>query len=141
MFALTESPLHKCFCCDSHPSTVFLSRRAAGQRLPTDVAGAEPLRESDAPLTLTSLPLGGNEHLRLLSSFFLGSGSRDRLHLPRYRVFLRQKPGGAEGPEPRWRDRGEDTGEHGLQAAGVSHVHVQQTCMGVFFFLESLGIS
>lgn len=55
-FLKLNHPPHKCFCCDSHLLTLFLSRHAAGQRLPTGVAGAELLRESDALLTLA--PVG-----------------------------------------------------------------------------------
>lgn len=53
------------------------------------------------------------------------SEPRDPLCLPERRVFLWQKPRGAVGSEPRRSDQSEDSGQHGLQVAGVSRIVTQ----------------
>lgn len=50
---------------------------------------------------------------------------RDLLRLPERRVFLWQKPRGAVRSEPRRGDQSEDSGQHGLQVAGVSRIFSQ----------------
>lgn len=49
----------------------------------------------------------------------------DLLRLPERRVVLWQKPRGAVGSEPRRSDQSEDSGQHGLQVAGVSRLFTQ----------------
>lgn len=50
------------------------------------------------------------------------SEADDLIHLPERRVLLRQKTHGADGSEPRRSDQSEDSGQRGVQVAGVSRV-------------------